>query len=38
LAARIVRTAPKDTLDQLKEFTELLAKPAAAAGDTGKSK
>lgn len=37
LAARIVRTAPKETLDQLKEFTELLAKPAAA-GDTGKSK
>ncbi len=38
LAARIVRTAPKDTLDQLKEFTELLAKPTAAAADTGKSK
>jgi hypothetical protein len=39
LASRIIRTAPKETLDQLKEFTDLLARPAAASGvDAGKSK
>ncbi len=39
LASRIIKTAPKETLDQLKEFTDMLARPAAASGtDTGKSK
>jgi hypothetical protein len=39
LAARIVRTAPKETLDQLKEFTDMLARPGAGSGvDAGKSK